>query len=168
MSRAHQHPPLRARPPLIALALFSVGLLATLAGCGGAHRETSHPTSSSPDEDAEGERAPEDDPSGYQQEAPAAGAYPGSTSPPVSEGRADASVLDRALQSLSSDLDRALSLSVPDCSYAALLRDQICELAERVCNLADRNRHVPDLAGRCAEGRESCTRATERVRASCP
>jgi hypothetical protein len=54
-----------------------------------------------------------------------------------------------------------------DCARAAVLRDNVCSLAERICALAPR---VPaDARGpqRCADARGRCQAARQRVDAAC-
>ncbi len=63
-------------------------------------------------------------------------------------------------------LDGALALSAPDCTTAWALRDKICDLSQRLCDLAARSAE-PEVAERCTDGRGRCEKATSRVRAAC-
>jgi hypothetical protein len=55
----------------------------------------------------------------------------------------------------------------PDCDAAADLRARICELANRICAIADRNAGDAALADTCDRARTSCEQATADVRNSC-
>jgi hypothetical protein len=60
-----------------------------------------------------------------------------------------------------------LSLSAPDCVTAAVFRDRVCELAERICRLADEHRAAESDA-QCGDGRERCVQARRRYELGCP
>jgi len=87
---------------------------------------------------------------------------PSSTAP---HAKARAQTPDDA-EALGRALENALSLSAPDCTTAWALRDRICDLSQRLCDLAGRSAE-PDVAERCTDGRGRCERATTRVRAAC-
>ena len=93
--------------------------------------------------------------------APPAGYAPSSTRP---EGEESARPSD--IETWSRQLEGALALSAPDCTTAWALRDRICDLAQRLCDVAGRSAE-PEIAERCTDGRARCQRATTRVRASC-
>lgn len=65
------------------------------------------------------------------------------------------------------ELHQTLAMSQPDCGRARGLRDDICELAERICDIAARHPGEPGVAGQCADGRERCDRASADVAAAC-
>jgi hypothetical protein len=48
-----------------------------------------------------------------------------------------------------------------------LLRDRICELAARICRLADENGPSAELSARCADGRPRCERAKSKATGLC-
>ena len=66
------------------------------------------------------------------------------------------------------DLDQATTLSTVDCSSARDLRDRICELSERICDIADDHPDDDPTAERCRDGEARCRGASNRVRQSCP
>jgi hypothetical protein len=55
----------------------------------------------------------------------------------------------------------------PDCRAAPELRDRICELAQRICAIADRDPNDHTLAQTCVNAREACDQATLRVGHAC-
>jgi hypothetical protein len=66
------------------------------------------------------------------------------------------------------DLDGAMTLATPNCGRAGDLRDAICDLAERICGIADNNPEHTDVATQCDDGRERCETARQRVGDRCP
>ena len=66
------------------------------------------------------------------------------------------------------DLDTVLAAASVDCPRAELLRGQICDLAERICGIADRHPEDPTLAARCHDARGRCEKARGRVGERCP
>lgn len=69
--------------------------------------------------------------------------------------------LNVAFDSLAS----ALALSVPDCSVAERFRQNVCALAERICEL---ERDLPSTTPHhCGDGRSRCSEATSRYNAKC-
>ena len=146
----------------IAQTLLPVGLaLLASSGCGG-----SAAPARSPEAPAE-KAAPSSVESQDADETPAAGAaapapgYAPSTTRPEEEGARASDI-----ETWSKQLEGALALSAPDCTTAWALRDRICDLAQRLCDVAGRSAE-PELAERCTDGRSRCERATTRVRASC-
>lgn len=71
-----------------------------------------------------------------------------------------------ALSKTFSNLERALELSVPDCTTAKQLRDRVCELSEHICRLADETdtRASQEL---CGDGRGRCADARKRYEITC-
>ena len=55
----------------------------------------------------------------------------------------------------------------PDCRAAPDLRDRICELAQRICAIAERDPNDRALAQTCESAREACDQATLRVGHAC-
>lgn len=146
----------------IAKTLLPVGLALLGAGCAAsapakspeAPAEKAAP-SSVETEDAEGAPA-----AGAPAPSPAPGYAPSTTRP--EEERAGGS----DIEAWSKQLEGVLALSAPDCTTAWALRDRICDLAQRLCDVAGRSAE-PELSERCTDGRARCERATTRVRASC-
>lgn len=66
------------------------------------------------------------------------------------------------------DLDQATTLASVDCSSARDLRDRICDLSGRICEIADDNPDDDPTAERCRDGRARCRGAAQRVSQSCP
>lgn len=54
-----------------------------------------------------------------------------------------------------------------DCATAARLRDNICELAERICAVKENNPDNEEVVAMCDDGRQRCERATNDVAESC-
>jgi hypothetical protein len=69
--------------------------------------------------------------------------------------------LAAAERALARELAPAADARPVDCNRAALLRDNICTLATRICNLS------PPDAPRCRDARASCQSARTRVTAAC-
>src|SRR5690606_17331676 len=62
-------------------------------------------------------------------------------------------------------LETSLSSDSPDCDRAAVHRDRICELAQKICHLT---RELPDsLKGNCDDGNARCERAKGEYSRSC-
>jgi hypothetical protein len=67
------------------------------------------------------------------------------------------------------DLDEVFAAAGEvDCGRAALISGQICDLAARICAVAERHPEDPSLAIRCEDARQRCQRARDRVSARCP
>jgi type IV secretory pathway VirB10-like protein len=63
------------------------------------------------------------------------------------------------------EMASALALSVPDCGTAERFRQNVCALAERICNL---ERELPSTTPHnCSDGRSRCSDATSRYNAKC-
>ena len=70
-------------------------------------------------------------------------------------------------------LDIQPAPATPDCARIAQLRDTICALASRICQIADEQQPGSNAAINasldCADGKTRCKRAAERVQArGCP
>jgi hypothetical protein len=62
-------------------------------------------------------------------------------------------------------LGTSLASDSPDCDGAAVHRDRICDLADRICRLT---RELPDsLKGKCDDGNARCERAKRDYSRSC-
>ena len=63
----------------------------------------------------------------------------------------------------------ALSRAIADdrCPEAEGLRDRVCDLAARICEIADLHPADTPTAERCADANARCTRASERVSERC-
>jgi hypothetical protein len=89
---------------------------------------------------------------------------PSSTRPV--EVTTDPKLAVKQLAQATKELDDLLAAGAPDCGAAKTLRDRICALAARICELAERNKD-PELNQRCEESKASCKRATTRVARVC-
>jgi hypothetical protein len=59
--------------------------------------------------------------------------------------------------------------AAPDCGRVGQLRDNICALAARICQIAERQPARSTTAERCADGKLRCKNAVERAQArGCP
>lgn len=140
-----------------------LGLVLLASGCGGSTPEAQRP------EAPAAEKAP---PSSLDSESAGEAPAAGAPAPGASYGRAPSSAPQEEgsgsadIETWSKQLDGVLALSAPDCTTAWALRDRICDLAQRLCDVAGRSAE-PEVAERCTDGRARCERATTRVRASC-
>jgi hypothetical protein len=145
------------------LVLFAVTASA-VAGCSASRREPAAPSPTPAAEPAP--PAPAND---EATEAPASGAAAPAAQGPYAPSSTKAESERAAppeMETWGRQLDGALTLSTPDCSMAWALRDKICDLAQRLCDIAGRSAE-PEVAERCTDGRSRCERATSRVRAGC-
>lgn len=71
-----------------------------------------------------------------------------------------------ALEEATKLFDSTLALGQVDCPLAELLRDRICELAERICSL-EAEENVLGSSSRCESSRSSCRSARRRVTEQC-
>jgi hypothetical protein len=55
----------------------------------------------------------------------------------------------------------------PDCARARLLRDNVCALSAKICDLVSREPAIADGSRRCQNGRTRCQAARTRVSARC-
>ena len=53
----------------------------------------------------------------------------------------------------------------PDCTHIGQLRDNICALAARICQIAERQPAGSPVRARCDDGKARCRSAGERARA---
>ena len=94
--------------------------------------------------------------------------------PPLEASPAEEAELARAydeLLRLDTDLGGldAQATAAPDCERIGQLRDNICALAARICQIADRQPAGSTAAGRCDDGKTRCKAAVERAQArGCP
>jgi len=65
------------------------------------------------------------------------------------------------------DDELGTALSTGDCDQARLFRDNICGLADRICDIAARNPDYDDVAAQCRDGRERCERSESTFTAHC-
>lgn len=76
--------------------------------------------------------------------------------------------LENAIQRHAAELEATLAAApAPDCPRLCELQGNICRLAEKICEIAARHSHRPDLAGRCENARKSCDSARSRLIAAC-
>lgn len=93
--------------------------------------------------------------------------YPPQTGTTVRRPGPGSDLYDELVQA-SIDLDQATTLASVDCSSARDLRDQICDLSSRICEIADDNPDDDPTVERCRDGRARCRGASNRVAQSCP
>ena len=74
---------------------------------------------------------------------------------------------DTAVAELMVDFERAIELSAPDCPQAGELRESICDLAGRICDIAREHPSDVEVLDKCQRGRERCASAGERLAARC-
>jgi hypothetical protein len=113
--------------------------------------------------------APPPPPMGDSEEA--APAYPGglshdpsasSTAPMMQQAPPDDLLADAA-----ADDDSYSGESLSDCDVAADLSDRICELASRICRIAEDKPTDPDLQAMCKRATAACNDARGEVAAHC-
>ncbi len=140
-------------------------LLLGLVHCGGS-------ASPSVTEEAGGDGAYSDSAGGAEATSVRTGAEPG-IEPSIDTGTTEQSPgpgsdLYGELVQASIDLDNATTLAAVDCTSARDLRDRICDLSSRICEIASDNPDDRPTADRCADGRARCEGASDRVAQSCP
>ena len=87
---------------------------------------------------------------------------PPSTLPPAA--RDELASDEQQLRRFDAELDALSAQAQPlDCARFALLRDNICTLAERICSLADRYPAEPTLPPLCTDARKRCARAASEA-----
>lgn len=64
-------------------------------------------------------------------------------------------------------LAEMMSSGAVDCAAAEGLRDRICDLSERICEISGRHPDDGQVAGRCEAGRDRCQSAREDVDDAC-
>lgn len=158
--------------------LVVIAVACSLPACG--KQSANEPAAAEAASDSEGEQkakeaAPLDE--SRRPDSAEAPAAPGAAPAPAQErdvlserGRDAPANLDEAmalLESTLSDLNRALTLSAPDCVMGARLRDRVCDLAEHICRLTDESAE-PSAQELCGDGRARCADARKRYAESCP
>jgi hypothetical protein len=93
-----------------------------------------------------------------------------STQPPPGETPATQELAQRydELRRLDDELTRREaqpSETPPDCARVGQLRDSICGLAARICEIANRDPANSVASQRCADGKARCQSAAERTQA---
>jgi hypothetical protein len=91
---------------------------------------------------------------------------PGEPPPP---GEQEAERAHDELRRLDGELLRSDAQVTPDCQRVDQLRDNICALAVRICQIADKQPAGSAAAAHCADGKARCKNAIERAQArGCP
>ena len=103
----------------------------------------------------------------------AASVREGPTRPPAETAPAGDQEAARAyeeLRRLEADLHAAdAQAATPDCARIGQLRDNICALAARICQIADGQPPGSSTADRCSDGKARCRNAVEQTEArGCP
>jgi hypothetical protein len=99
--------------------------------------------------------------------APGGGARGPGEPPPPDEQEAGRAYDE--LRRLDGDLLRSDAQVTPDCQRVGQLRDNICALAVRICQIADKQPAGSAAAAQCADGKARCKNAVERAQArGCP
>jgi hypothetical protein len=70
-------------------------------------------------------------------------------------------------QELSQRLSNAVSLASPDCASARQRKRTICDLAEQICGLSERDPNVASVAEYCEIAQRRCNEAGQRTRQRC-
>jgi len=83
------------------------------------------------------------------------------------ESRADIEQAARELEANFERLGDALRLATPDCPSARQFGQRICDLAERICRIAERGDDSDQLA-LCVDGRNRCAESQRRLAERCP
>lgn len=90
---------------------------------------------------------------------------------PLSEARAsqefEAQASEEFDRLLAIDTSMVAALSENRCGEAERFRRQLCELAERICTIADELPGSTDVGMRCRDGRQRCTEASRRHAQHC-
>lgn len=141
--------------------------ICAVSACGGTQREPASAPSQTeaappPDRDAEEAEPAAMSPGGVPASEPAAEeSGPSSDRARATSGADDG--LHEDLLASERELGAALALSTPNCGMARALRDQICDLAARICELGGDG----EVRDRCGQAQDSCKRAKTRVGLSC-
>jgi hypothetical protein len=95
---------------------------------------------------------------------------PGPTTPgPSADEQEVAHTYDDLLRANVDLHDAQAQAAAPDCARIAPLRDNICALAARICQIADRQPPGSPTAGHCTDGKARCQAAVEAARSrGCP
>jgi len=70
-------------------------------------------------------------------------------------------------ETLMQRLDREVSLATPDCPSARDRKKAICDLANQICRLVDRDPNVASAERYCDEAKQRCADAGERTLSRC-
>jgi hypothetical protein len=81
--------------------------------------------------------------------------------------RSDGAEGERASE-LRERLNRAYRASSPDCPSARDREKAVCDLADQLCQLIDRDPSVASVAEYCADAKERCAEAARRTSQRCP
>jgi hypothetical protein len=73
---------------------------------------------------------------------------------------------ERELEASFGRLSEELRLNTPDCPSAEQFVNRICELAEHICRLAEKEDEPEDLAV-CVDGRNRCAESRRRYSDRC-
>jgi hypothetical protein len=74
----------------------------------------------------------------------------------------------REMDDLAIQLDEAMPMtSALDCDAADRIKDRICELAGRICSIAERHPADESVGEKCTDGQARCERATNDVANRC-
>jgi hypothetical protein len=76
----------------------------------------------------------------------------------------DLAAAERALTEAERQLSDTVRAAAPDCEHARGLRDRICELAARICQLVEAD---PSAKNHCDDGRKRCSSASTKVATQC-
>jgi len=98
------------------------------------------------------------------------GARPGPTTPAASPDEQElARAHDELLRAADEFRTEHTETAAPDCARLGPLRDNICALAARICQLADRQPPGAPAAEYCSDGKARCQAAVEASQArGCP
>jgi hypothetical protein len=107
------------------------------------------------------------DPKPAKRRAPAASAAPGEADRQRSERTLDDADGQRALE-LRERLNRSFRAGTPDCPSARDRKKAVCDLADQICQLIDRDPNVASVAEYCADAKERCAEAARRTSQRCP
>ena len=70
-------------------------------------------------------------------------------------------------QSLHQRLDDAVRLSTPDCPSARERKQSICDLAQQICQMVDRDPDVASVESYCNDAKQRCSEAEKRTAQRC-
>ena len=65
-------------------------------------------------------------------------------------------------------LDDAVKLSTPDCPSARERKQAICDLAQQICQMVDRDPDVASVESYCDDAKQRCSDAEKRTAQRCP
>jgi hypothetical protein len=70
-------------------------------------------------------------------------------------------------QTLRQRLDDAVRLSTPDCPSARERKQAICDLAQQICQMVDRDPDVASVESYCDDAKQRCNEAAKRTAQRC-